>query len=142
MKCILFPVVFVKLALEVILKLLWHLVHFLEVSTSNSLLEISLLFGKMKRTASIKCVTPCVLYSLSKKQLDEVLLHHPQMNSAIRAVAELRLREAGKIKEEEEQKVAEKENLILSVDQKIDIKHSTIEQAHEDGSNEEVESLI
>ena len=53
--------------------------------------EISLLFGRMKRTATIKTVTPCVLYSLSKKHLDEVLAHHPNMAHAIRKVAEERL---------------------------------------------------
>ena len=58
----------------------------------------------MKRTASIKCLTPCVLYSLSKKQLDVVLLHHPQMTAAIRAVAEQRLRQ-----QEQEKKAAIKE---------------------------------
>lgn len=45
----------------------------------------------MKRTATIKSVTPCVLYSLSKTQLDEVLSHHPNMAHAIRKVAEERL---------------------------------------------------
>ncbi len=55
------------------------------------LIEISLLFGRMKRTATIKTVTPCILYSLSKKHLDEVLAHHPNMAHAIRKVAEERL---------------------------------------------------
>ncbi|KAJ3294725.1 Potassium/sodium hyperpolarization-activated cyclic nucleotide-gated channel 4 [Borealophlyctis nickersoniae] len=53
--------------------------------------EISLLFGKMKRTATIRCATACVLYSLSKTNLDIVLEHHPLMAHRIRKVAEDRL---------------------------------------------------
>ncbi|KAJ3047985.1 hypothetical protein HK097_010981 [Rhizophlyctis rosea] len=53
--------------------------------------EISLLFGEMKRTATVRVVTPCVLYSLRKKNLDEVLEHHPIMAHRIRKVASDRL---------------------------------------------------
>jgi CRP-like cAMP-binding protein len=45
----------------------------------------------MRRTATIRCSTPCILYSLSKQNLDEVLEHHPQMAHAIRKIAEERL---------------------------------------------------
>jgi CRP-like cAMP-binding protein len=81
----------------------------------------------MKRTATIKCVTACVLYSLSKKQLDEVLLHHPQMTSAIRIVAELRL------KQTEEDKAAEmkaEESVVYAPDTNM-IRHSTIMESQE-----------
>ncbi|KAJ3194278.1 hypothetical protein HK101_003086 [Irineochytrium annulatum] len=71
--------------------------------------EIALLFGRLKRTATIRTTTPCILYSLSKTDLDLVLLRHPSMALRIRAVAEERLhqlialkraeRESGRLKE-------------------------------------------
>ncbi|KAJ3043070.1 hypothetical protein HDV00_005978 [Rhizophlyctis rosea] len=60
--------------------------------------EISLLFGEMKRTATIRVVTPCVLYSLRKRNLDEVLEHHPIMAHRIRKVAQDRLAQIKTIK--------------------------------------------
>jgi CRP-like cAMP-binding protein len=45
----------------------------------------------MRRTATIRCASSCILYSLSKQNLDEVLAHHPQMAHAIRKIAEERL---------------------------------------------------
>ena len=74
----------------------------------------------MKRTATIKCITPCVLYSLSKKQLDEVLLHHPQMTAAIRAIAEERLR----LSQLEQKTVIQEE----SVTEYSPVKHSAIQE--------------
>ena len=94
-------------------------VRFLEVSTLFiQYLEISLLFGMMKRTASIKCLTACILYSLSKKQLDDVLQHHAQMAVAIRSVAEERLRNQTQM----EASRSKREDSIISIDTEIKLR--------------------
>jgi CRP-like cAMP-binding protein len=72
-------------------------------------------------------VTACVLYSLSKKQLDEVLLHHPQMTSAIRAVAELRLKQTEEAKASE---INAEESVIYEPDKNM-LRHSTIMESQE-----------
>jgi hypothetical protein len=73
--------------------------------------EISLLFGRMKRTASIRTVTPCILYSLSKSDLDAMLLHHPTMAARIRAVAEERLEQLKALKRAERESMRLREAL-------------------------------
>ncbi len=87
----------------------------------------------MKRTATIKCVTACVLYSLSKKQLDEVLLHHPQMTAAIRAVAEQRLKltEEAKAREGREESVISVDNNVPIMPSKIDEFDEAIDESEE-----------
>jgi CRP-like cAMP-binding protein len=81
--------------------------------------EISLLFGRMKRTASIRALTSCVLYSLSKGKffllqyfmyilmhlnlgdMDAVLQHHSKMAARIRVVGEERLEQLKALKKAE-----------------------------------------
>ncbi len=53
--------------------------------------EIALLFGHMKRTATIKCSTSCSLYSLSRSDLDQVLEIYPEMADNLEKIAEKRL---------------------------------------------------
>ncbi|KAJ3324451.1 hypothetical protein HDV06_006862 [Boothiomyces sp. JEL0866] len=53
--------------------------------------EISLLFGHMKRTASIRAVTECVLYSLSQSDLEIILDINPNMAAMMKKTAEERL---------------------------------------------------
>ncbi|KAJ3321101.1 Potassium/sodium hyperpolarization-activated cyclic nucleotide-gated channel 4 [Blyttiomyces sp. JEL0837] len=73
--------------------------------------EISLLFGRLKRTATIRTVTSCILYSLSKRDLDDVLLHHPSMANRIRAVAEERLSQLKALRRAERESARLKEAL-------------------------------
>ncbi|KAJ1561594.1 Potassium/sodium hyperpolarization-activated cyclic nucleotide-gated channel 4 [Nowakowskiella sp. JEL0078] len=58
--------------------------------------EIALLFGLLKRTATIKAVTPCLLYSLSKSNLDRVIDRHPGVADQFKLVAEERLKRMNK----------------------------------------------
>jgi len=51
--------------------------------------EIALLFG-VKRTASCKAVTPCILYSLNRHDFDKVREKFPQIDRALRQEAEKR----------------------------------------------------
>jgi hypothetical protein len=51
-----------------------------------------MLFGNMKRTATAKAITPCVLYSLSHRDLHGILELNPAMATRIREVAEERLK--------------------------------------------------
>ncbi|RKO90424.1 hypothetical protein BDK51DRAFT_25740 [Blyttiomyces helicus] len=61
---------------------------------SNPLIpEIALLFSGMRRTATITAVSPCILYSLSKQNLDAVLERFDYMAESI---AEERLANFGK----------------------------------------------
>ncbi|KAI9203342.1 uncharacterized protein BJ171DRAFT_600195 [Polychytrium aggregatum] len=66
--------------------------------------EIALLKGMMRRTASIRAVTPCVLYSLSKSDFDVILQHHPTQAEVIRKIAEERLENSKAVAEMEEKK--------------------------------------
>ncbi|KAJ3334449.1 hypothetical protein HDU91_002727, partial [Kappamyces sp. JEL0680] len=60
--------------------------------------EIALLFGHMKRTASIRAVTSCSLYSLSRYDLESVLNIYPEMAENLQKIAEKRLEvEIGRI---------------------------------------------
>ncbi|KAI8813156.1 hypothetical protein BJ742DRAFT_866062 [Cladochytrium replicatum] len=63
--------------------------------------EIAVLFGRMKRTANIRAVTPCVLYSLSKRDLDVVLEDFPEVTEAMTVVANERLARVTAIKSQE-----------------------------------------
>ncbi|KAI8902615.1 hypothetical protein BC833DRAFT_616549 [Globomyces pollinis-pini] len=60
--------------------------------------EIALLFGRMKRTASIRAVTHCVLYSLSREDLNAVLEINPYMSDKMKQVAADRLAADAKAK--------------------------------------------
>jgi CRP-like cAMP-binding protein len=60
--------------------------------------EIALLFGRMKRTASIRAVTHCVLYSLSRQDLNSVLELNPVMADKMKQVAADRLAADAKAK--------------------------------------------
>ncbi|KAL2912093.1 hypothetical protein HK105_208446 [Polyrhizophydium stewartii] len=53
--------------------------------------EIALLYGRMRRTASVRAVTNCILYSLSRPDLNTVLECNPKMADKMRKVAEERL---------------------------------------------------
>lgn len=53
--------------------------------------EIALLFGHMKRTATIKAVTPCILYSLSRHDLMFILNIYPEIAENLQKEAEKRL---------------------------------------------------
>nr|KAJ3408582.1 anaphase-promoting complex subunit Hcn1 [Polyrhizophydium stewartii] len=53
--------------------------------------EIALMFGRMRRTASVRAVTNCILYSLSRPDLNTILEHHPKMADKMRKIAEERL---------------------------------------------------
>ncbi|KAJ3347756.1 Potassium/sodium hyperpolarization-activated cyclic nucleotide-gated channel 4, partial [Kappamyces sp. JEL0680] len=53
--------------------------------------EIALLFGRMKRTASIRAVSNCILYSLSKTDLNDVLAMNPVVSERMKEVAAERL---------------------------------------------------
>ncbi|KAI8892087.1 cyclic nucleotide-binding-like protein [Globomyces pollinis-pini] len=55
--------------------------------------EISLLFGNMKRTATIVASTDCVVYSLSQADLDLILEFNPVMAKAMKDTAINRLKE-------------------------------------------------
>jgi CRP-like cAMP-binding protein len=54
--------------------------------------EISLLFGHMKRTASVRAISNCVLYSLSQSELEKILELNPDMANKMRDSAEERIR--------------------------------------------------
>ena len=60
--------------------------------------EIALLFGRMRRTASIKAISNCALYQLCRNDLDRVLESHPSMAHKLRVVAEERLANDAKLK--------------------------------------------
>ncbi|KAJ3276216.1 hypothetical protein HDV01_005664 [Terramyces sp. JEL0728] len=53
--------------------------------------EISLLFGNIKRTASIRAITECVLYSLGQGDLEIILDLNPNMAAMMRKTAEERI---------------------------------------------------
>ncbi|KAI8892090.1 hyperpolarization activated cyclic nucleotide-gated potassium channel 2 [Globomyces pollinis-pini] len=53
--------------------------------------EIALLFGNMKRTATIKAVTSCTLYSLSRTDLGFILEVYPEMAEKMQKIAEERI---------------------------------------------------
>ncbi|RKO94678.1 cyclic nucleotide-binding-like protein [Blyttiomyces helicus] len=58
--------------------------------------EIALLFSGMRRTATITAVSPCVLYSLSKHNLDTVFDRFENMAESVHKVAHERLANFGK----------------------------------------------
>jgi CRP-like cAMP-binding protein len=60
--------------------------------------EIALLFGRMKRTASIRALSHCILYSLSRQDLNSVLELNPVMAERMRQVAADRLANDQKLK--------------------------------------------
>ena len=60
--------------------------------------EIAVIFGEMARTATIRAAIPCILYSLSKVDLDRVLREHPAVAVKIRKVAEERLAQLQQMK--------------------------------------------
>jgi hypothetical protein len=66
-----------------------HLASSSEVSIID--VEIALLFGHMKRTASIRAKTACSLYSLSRSDLDKILEVYPDMAEKLQKTAEERL---------------------------------------------------
>jgi CRP-like cAMP-binding protein len=53
--------------------------------------EIALLFGHMKRTATIRAKTNCSLYSLSRSDLDSILEVYPEMAEKLQKTAEERI---------------------------------------------------
>ncbi|KAJ3339767.1 Potassium/sodium hyperpolarization-activated cyclic nucleotide-gated channel 4, partial [Kappamyces sp. JEL0680] len=55
--------------------------------------EITLLFGSMKRTATVKAITECVIYSLSQPDLETVLEINPTLAESMRKIAEQRLKD-------------------------------------------------
>lgn len=68
------------------------------VVKSKMTLEIALLFGRMKRTASIRAYTHCILYSLSRQDLNSVLELNPFMAEKMKQVAADRLANDAKTK--------------------------------------------
>ncbi|KAJ3315142.1 hypothetical protein HDV04_004283 [Boothiomyces sp. JEL0838] len=54
--------------------------------------EIALLFGNMKRTATIRAKTACNLYSLSRNDLSFILQVYPEIAEKMQAVAEERIK--------------------------------------------------
>ncbi|RKO94719.1 hypothetical protein BDK51DRAFT_28756 [Blyttiomyces helicus] len=58
--------------------------------------EIALLFSGMRRTATITAVAPCILYSLSKHNLDAVLERFNYMAESVRQVKRYRFRRQSK----------------------------------------------
>lgn len=62
-------------------------------------IEIALLLGPMKRTASIRAATPCLLYSLSRDGLNMILEGNEAIKLEMQAVAKERLEKesAGKV---------------------------------------------
>ncbi|KAI8892946.1 hypothetical protein BC833DRAFT_328145 [Globomyces pollinis-pini] len=55
--------------------------------------EISLLFGNMNRTASIKAITDCVLFSVVVSDFKEIVEDFPEILNQMKIVAEARLKE-------------------------------------------------
>lgn len=53
--------------------------------------EIALLDPGLRRTANVRAKTACELFSLSKKDLDEVLVEFPEFQASLIAIAETRL---------------------------------------------------
>ncbi|KAJ2995893.1 hypothetical protein HDV02_000345, partial [Globomyces sp. JEL0801] len=54
-------------------------------------IEIALLMGPMKRTASIRATNSCKIYSLSKKDLSVILKENKTMEKKLTRIAEERL---------------------------------------------------
>ncbi|XP_044173366.1 LOW QUALITY PROTEIN: uncharacterized protein LOC114949688 [Acropora millepora] len=78
--------------------------------------EISVVFS-CPRTASVRAQTSCELFVLTKKDLDEVLTHYPQISKKIRETAEERQRMVAKrmkkfAKKKEKDKKREEENKL------------------------------
>ncbi|XP_074616516.1 uncharacterized protein LOC141875947 [Acropora palmata] len=78
--------------------------------------EISVVFS-CPRTASVRAQTNCELFVLTKKDLDEVLTHYPQISKKIRETAEERQRMVAErmkkfAKKKEEDKKREEENKL------------------------------
>ncbi|XP_068721829.1 uncharacterized protein [Montipora capricornis] len=76
--------------------------------------EISLMFS-CPRTASVRAKTNCDLFVLTKKDLDEVLTHYPQISKKLRETAEERQgivaeRDKASAEKKEEDKKGEDEN--------------------------------
>ena len=67
------------------------------LSTGRFFGEIAVLFGQMKRTATIRATTNCVLYSLSRQDLNEILETNPAMATKLRKIAEERMAETATV---------------------------------------------
>ena len=64
------------------------------ITTGQFFGEIALLCGPTKRTASIRALTHCLLYSLSKKHLDLILKGSTEMRERLKQLAEERLKKS------------------------------------------------
>ncbi|KAJ3325256.1 hypothetical protein HDV06_005013 [Boothiomyces sp. JEL0866] len=80
--------------------------------------EIALLFGRMKRTASIRAFTHCRLYSLSRKDLNSILELNPYMADRMKQVASDRLAQDEKAKAAKAQEEKEKERILKELEEK------------------------
>jgi CRP-like cAMP-binding protein len=54
--------------------------------------EVALILGPMRRTAGIQAITDCVLYSLAKPALLEILKDYPDIKERLNDIAKARLR--------------------------------------------------
>ncbi|KAJ3262213.1 Potassium/sodium hyperpolarization-activated cyclic nucleotide-gated channel 3 [Boothiomyces macroporosus] len=80
--------------------------------------EIALLFGRMKRTASIRAFTHCRLYSLSRKDLNSILELNPSMADRMKQVASERLAQDEKAKATKAKEEQEKQKILKELEAK------------------------
>ncbi|KAJ3326815.1 hypothetical protein HDU91_004541, partial [Kappamyces sp. JEL0680] len=71
--------------------------------------EIAMLFGHMKRTATIRARTSCSLYSLSRGELNLILDVYPEMAQQLKKTAEERMIQDLNRKQEMEKKQMEED---------------------------------
>merc|ERR1711991_109078 len=58
--------------------------------------EIALLKENLRRTVTIKAITACILYKLTKTDLEQVFLKYPSFKAEMQLIAESRLKQSSK----------------------------------------------